>query len=285
MIKGKNNTKDLIWTPREKEVIRKKLSGAKISQQDSNYLSKFVRPKLKEIKSIEAEKLLDKLNYNQKAISIEKKLKETILESLKGIDSISLYGSVIQTNYTDYNDVDVLVVVRKRFWKKLSEKYKKIVEIKKKSEKLGIDLDLEIYDKNTFLEVYLKSSSLIYQLRDRKTIYGNLKLSNNYEIPKIDLRMKLDYSVLDNDSSGEEIYKAIRNLVLVNLILDKVISNKVLNESLDAEVGKNLVERLKKGIDPSVDRKIGMLRLKELLKLTLRRIKEEKWEKIVLSSR
>jgi len=66
--------KSLVLTPKELRVIKKKLSGAKMNQQDSNYLSRYIRPKLKEIKEIDAKLLLEKLEYNQKGLSIEKKI-------------------------------------------------------------------------------------------------------------------------------------------------------------------------------------------------------------------
>jgi len=277
--------KSLIMTQREMQAINKKLSGAKINQQDSNYLSKFVRPKLKEIDSINAKSLLNKLAYNQKAISIEKRIKKIILKKLKNVDSITLYGSAIQENYKNYNDVDVLVIVKRKFWKKLGEKYKTILKIKEKAKKYSINLDLEIYDKKTFQESYSSNISLIYQLKNRKTIYGKLKLANKLTINKLDLRMKVDYSILnDRNPDGQEIYKAIRNLILINLILKKIISNEKLNKSINEEIGKKLISKLKINEESLVQRKIALLYLKELLNLTLRKMKSEKWEKIVLSN-
>lgn len=272
-------------TQREMQAINKKLSGAKINQQDSNYLSKFVRPKLKEIDSINAKSLLNKLAYNQKAISIEKRIKKIILKKLKNVDSITLYGSAIQENYKNYNDVDVLVIVKRKFWKKLGEKYKTILKIKEQAKKYSINLDLEIYDKKTFQESYSSNISLIYQLKNRKTIYGKLKLANKLTINKLDLRMKVDYSILnDRNPDGQEIYKAIRNLILINLILKKIISNEKLNKSINEEIGKKLISKLKINEESLVQRKIALLYLKELLNLTLRKMKSEKWEKIVLSN-
>jgi len=277
--------KSLIMTQREMQAINKKLSGAKINQQDSNYLSKFVRPKLKEIDSINAKSLLNKLAYNQKAISIEKRIKKIILKKLKNVDSITLYGSAIQENYKNYNDVDVLVIVKRKFWKKLGEKYKTILKIKEQAKKYSINLDLEIYDKKTFQESYSSNISLIYQLKNRKTIYGKLKLANKLTINKLDLRMKVDYSILnDRNPDGQEIYKAIRNLILINLILKKIISNEKLNKSINEEIGKKLISKLKINEESLVQRKIALLYLKELLNLTLRKMKSEKWEKIVLSN-
>ena len=68
----------LVLTDKEIEVINKKLLGEKLSQQDSNYLSRYVRPKLREINLIDAKTLLSKLKYCQKALAIENKIKETM---------------------------------------------------------------------------------------------------------------------------------------------------------------------------------------------------------------
>ena len=69
-----------ILTKKAIEVINKKLNNRKLTQQDSNYLSRFVRPKLRDITSINANELLKKLEYNPKAISIEKNIKKSIIE-------------------------------------------------------------------------------------------------------------------------------------------------------------------------------------------------------------
>jgi len=276
--------KSLVLTKKEIEVIDKRLRGKKLSQQDSNYLSRFVRPKLKEISEIDARLLLDKLGYNQKARSIEKKIKKIILESIKEVEAIVLYGSAIQNNYKDYNDIDVLVVVKEKFWRKLYEKIDKIVEIKKIAKKSGIVLDLEIYDKKTFFEVVPYSLSLAYQLKDKKAIYGNLKTPKRLELYKISLEMKLDYSCLeDKDSSGEEIYKAIRNLVLVKMALKKVVDNYKLKNCLIEEFGESLIERLKNNQASKEEKRFALRQLTSQVDSVIKKLREEKWEKMMLS--
>lgn len=274
--------KSLVLTKKETEVIGKKLSGKKINQQDSNYLSRYVRPKLKEISSIDAKFLLDSIEYNQKAIAVENKIKKMLLEKIGGIDSIILYGSAIQNNYKNFNDIDVLVIVKKKFWEKLGEKYKKIIEIKKEMKKNKITIDLEIYDKKIFYSSYSSNPSLVYQLKDRKIIYGSLKQLKKLKISKLELRMKLDYSLPENSMQGIEIYKAIRNLVLINLILKKIIDNKELASSINKEIGEKIAINLKKGQESAIERKIAMLVLKNLFYSTLNELKEAKWEKIEL---
>ena len=92
-----------ILTRKERKIIEKKLSNKKLTQVESNRLSKAIRPKLKEISAIDAEELLNKLEYNHKVNSIEKRIIKVIKENLPNVDSIILYGSVVQNNYHDYN--------------------------------------------------------------------------------------------------------------------------------------------------------------------------------------
>ena len=122
----------LILTKRELDVINKKLRGDRLTQQDSNYLSKYVRPKLHEISSIDAATLISKLKYNQRSIAIENKIEHAIVKNIgrDNLQSIILYGSAIQTNYGAYNDIDILIVTKEKVFKNLGDKAKKISELK-----------------------------------------------------------------------------------------------------------------------------------------------------------
>src|SRR3989339_193877 len=111
-----------ILTKKERKIIEKKLSNKKLTQVESNRLSKAIRPKLNEISSIDAKDLLNKLEYNHKAHYIEKKIIEVIKDNVKNLDSIILYGSVIQNNYHDYNDIDIMIVTKKKLYKTEMEK-------------------------------------------------------------------------------------------------------------------------------------------------------------------
>ncbi len=272
-----------ILTRREREVIDKKLKGKKLSQQDSNYLSRYVRPKLKAIQKIDAKDLFDKLKYNQKAKSIERKIKKIILKNLKNVDSITLYGSVVQNNYKNYNDIDVLVVVKRKFWKKLGEKYKKILEIKNKANKEDINLDLAIYDKKAFQKSYIGNISLIYQLKDKKIIYGKFDLPRKIDLYNVDLQMKLDWSDIDDiRPRGVDIYNALRNVVLVSLLFNKIIDNKKLKDSLNKQIGENLIQKLKNNQESRIERKIALYYLRELSKQIREKLGGNLWEKIEL---
>jgi len=274
-----------IFTQKELEVMQKKLSNSKLSQVDSNYLYKFIKPKLKEMKSIDSEKLLNKIEYNQKIRHIEAKVKETALNVLEvsgnKVKGIALYGSVVQTNYKEYNDIDIIVIIKEEI-KPIKEKYKKINEIKKSLEKYSIKGDIEIYSEDNFKKLYPSSPSLIYQLKDHKLIFGKLKIPEKKNLYNTHLHMKLDWSYLDENPKGEDIYKALRNIILVRLLLNKIIDNDKLKKTLEEEVGKNIVENLKTNQESKTQRKIAIMLLKELEEKTRGQLGKKQWEKIEL---
>ncbi|MDO8622882.1 MAG: nucleotidyltransferase domain-containing protein [archaeon] len=272
--------KSYIFTKKELEVIDKKMKNKKLTQVDSNYLTKFIRPKLREIVQIDSKFLLNKMEYNQKIKSIEGKVRKIILKSIKDVQAIIIYGSAIQTNYQEYNDIDILIVTKNKII--LQEKYQKIIEIKKILKKHQIKVDIELYDKKTIKENYSHSPSLIYQLKNKKIIYGKLNLKNKIDLYNIDLKMKLDWSNLEDNPEGIEIYKALRNVLLVKLLLNKIVDNKKLKESLNDEIGKNLLERLKNDKESNADRKIALSCLNNLLEQTEKKIGDNLWEKVKL---
>lgn len=270
-----------IFTKKELEVIERKMKNEKLSQVDSNYLTRSIRPKLREMASIDAKALLNKIEYNQKIKSIEEKIKKVVLRTIKDVQAIVIYGSAIQTNYKEYSDIDILIVTKNKI-APIKEKYKKIIETKKKLLKHLIKADIELYDKRTIEKSYPHSPSLIYQLKDKKVIYGKLNLKDKIKLYNIDLKMKLDWSNLEKNPEGIEIYKALRNVILVRLLLNKIVDNGKLKESLNEEIGKNLLERLKKNKETKLDEKIALSYLRNLLEKTEKEIGDKLWEKIEL---
>ena len=266
----------LILTSKEQRVIKKKLSSAKLTQQDSNYLSRYIRPKLKEIKLINAGNLLSRLKYNQKAISIERKIKSMILKKIKKIKAIILYGSVVQTNYSKYNDIDILIITKNKIWKNPKEKYQLIKSLKDNE----LNLDIQIISEKELYSQYSHSPSLIYQLKDRKIIYGKINLPKKIEIHNIDLRMKLDWSDIQ-DNSPQEIYKSLRNVILVKLLLKKIIDNQILEREIEREIGEKTIDNLKNNKASIEEKRLAKLRLKNLIKELEIELKGEIWEKRV----
>ncbi len=275
-------TKSTIFTERELKVMNKKLKGKKLSQTDSNYLYKFIRPKLREITSINAEEMLNKMEYKQKPKSIENKIKKVILASVKEVEAIVLYGSVIQNNYKDYNDVDILIVTKKKNYSKLKDRHNKIEEIKMLLKEKEINVDIQIYDKETIIVSYPRSPTLIYQLKDHKVIYGYFKVPEKIQLYNLDLKMQLDWSNLEGLSpTGNEIYKALRNVVLVRLLLNKIVDNQQLREFLNKELGKKMIEKLKKDTASKEEKKFALNFLNNICEETRKELRGDLWARKV----
>jgi predicted nucleotidyltransferase len=278
----KNNE---ILTKREREVINKKLNNLRLNQQDSNYLSRFVRPKLKAMRQINPDYLLNRLNYNPKSISIDKKIKNLILKSLEStnkVKAIILYGSIIQTGYQNYNDIDVLVITKEKI-EKIRDRIILINKVEKIAKKDNLILDIQIISEKAFLSSYSSSPTLIYQLKDSKIIYGKIKIPNKINLSKMDLRMKLDWSDIENiQSEQKEIYNAIRNTFLVKMLMNRIINNYQLSQELIKELGNNLIKKLKSNTASKLEKKWALQYLNYITNKTREEVINAKWEKIEL---
>lgn len=271
-----------ILTKREMDVVNKKFNNRRLSQLDSNVLTRSIRPKLREIIELDANKLLNRLNYNVKSITIEEKIRKIILSNVKNVKSIILIGSAVQTNYSSYGDIDVIVVTEIRMWKKESERNNLIKNIEKNAERAGLKLDVQIISKGVFIKQSSVNPSLIYQLKDNKIIYGGVKISNKIKISKMNLMMKLDWSDPYSGIKGKEIYECIRNTWLVRLLMNKVVDNYRLQSVLLNELGSYLLVKLKNNKESLTERRFALSYLNYLIKETEENLKEAKWEKIVL---
>ena len=275
--------KQSILTNMEKQVINKRLNNEKLTKQDSYYLSKSIRPKLKQIEELSNKNLLQRVQYNPKAKVIEKNVSKFLLKEVKGIKAIILYGSIVQTNYSKYNDIDVLIITKDKMWENNWKKDDIINDLDDKAKKIVLKLDIQILDIKTFLEIYNSNPSLIYQMKDSKVIYGKIEMPKKIELPKIVLKMKLDWSDLDSiNPSGEEIYNCIRNTLLVRLILTKIIDNFSLSNYLIEELGKNLIRNLRENKASKTERKMAIEYLNKINEETLKEINNATWEKIVI---
>lgn len=276
----------LILTQREREIISKKIKGLSLTQNESNILSKTIRPKLNEIREINADLLLNKLEYNQMAKSIENKVKKIILENIKGVKAIILCGSAVQTNYKEYNDIDIIIAINRVLNEKTMEKRKMVRRLLDIAEKEGLILDIQIYALESIINQYPSSPSLIYQLKDSKVIYGNIKIPNKIELSSLDLRMKLDWSDIENIySEGKEIYQALRNTMLVLLLMNKKVDNYELKQSIINLFGENLILRLKKNKVSRAEKKIVLNYIKSMSDYLSEQLRiNPKWEKIEISN-
>ncbi|MEK6894796.1 MAG: nucleotidyltransferase domain-containing protein [Nanoarchaeota archaeon] len=276
----------LILTQREREIISKKIKGLSLTQNESNILSKTIRPKLNEIREINADLLLNKLEYNQMAKSIENKVKKIILENIKGVKAIILCGSAVQTNYKEYNDIDIIIAINRVLNEKTMEKRKMVRRLLDIAEKEGLILDIQIYALESIINQYPSSPSLIYQLKDSKVIYGNIKIPNKIELSSLDLRMKLDWSDIENIySEGKKIYQALRNTMLVLLLMNKKVDNYELKQSIINLFGENLILRLKKNKVSRAEKKIVLNYIKSMSDYLSEQLRiNPKWEKIEISN-
>lgn len=268
--------KQSILTETEKKVIQKKLNNKRMTKQDSYYLSVSIRPKLKEMSLMHPKELLIRLRYNQKAISIEKRIRNRILKKIKKIKAIVLYGSAVQTNYSEYNDIDVLIITKSKIWKNQKEKHQLVKSLRDDES----NLDIQIMTEKELYSQYPHSPSLIYQLKDRKIIYGSINLPKKIELHNINLRMKLDWSDIQ-DNSPREIYESLRNAVLVKLLLKKIVDNKILQIETEEEIGKKTADNLKNNRASIEEKRLAKLRLKELIKKLENDLQGEIWEKRV----
>lgn len=271
-----------LLTRRENEIIEKKLRGQRLTQNESNILSRFVRPKLREMREIHAEALLRRLEYNQKVKPIEGKIKKLVVEHVKEVQAVVLYGSAIQTNYHDYNDIDVLIVTKKKIWTSQGDKYHQIAMITNLARNQGLHLDIQMIDKQSLHEQYPSNPSLMYQLKDSKMIYGTVKLPHRVVLSKLDLRMKLDWSDIDDEESdGSEMYQSLRNILMVQLLVKRIVNNESLREGVSKTFGTHLIEKLKNNTVSVSEKKLILRYIRELSEKTDREIRGASWEKIV----
>ncbi len=272
-----------ILTNKEMQIINKRLQNKRLNQIERNRLSRSIRPKLKEISKIDSKSLLRRLDYVPDSISTENTIVKIIKKNIPKLDSIILYGSVVQNNYTEYNDIDIMIITKTKIYKTEKEKWWKIKEIIGILKENDIIADIEMISREGLLSSYKNSPTLIYQLKDCKIIYGKIKIPNRIELDNIDLALKLDWSYVEDDKSGKEIYSALRNTILVRLLLNRIVDNNKLKESLDDELGKNLISRLKNNQASKEERIYALNFLKDLLKKTEKEVSDKKWEKIELS--
>ena len=271
--------KSKILTHKAQQVIHKRIGNRKLTQQDSNYLSRFVRPKLREIATLDAKSLLKRLEYSPKIRAIERRIQRLVLTLVPHVDAIILCGSAIQTNYKDYEDID-LIVATKSVLKNVEKRecLKKVIEA---GEKHGLALDPQIYSKKSILNQYGSSPSLIYQLKDSKVIYGAMQIPSNISLSILDLKMKLDWSEgLDINSDPCELYQAIRNALLVSLLLNKTIDNTRLQQSVADILGNDLLQKLKKNQAAREEKKLVLACLSLLTDYLENELNKKKWEKI-----
>jgi predicted nucleotidyltransferase len=273
-----------ILTKKELATIDKKLSNQRLTQQDSNRLSRFIRPKLRAMSKIDSEYLLTRLQFNPASIKIEEKIKKFVLKNVTGVKAIIVVGSAIQTGYKEYRDIDLIIVTNKKDWGNQWDKERRIGNLLHLAKNEGLELDIQITSKDIFRELYGVNPSWIYQLKDHKIIYGNIKIPSKINLSKMDLRMKLDWSDLDGlNPTPMEIYNALRNVLLVRLLMNKIVDNESLKKEVVNQIGFDLLNKLKEGNISNLEKRYLLSLITNLAEKTRKEIIESKWEKIELS--
>jgi|SRR3989338_864490 len=108
---------------------------------------------------------------------------------------------------------------------------------------------------------------------------------NKIQLSSLDLKMKLDWSeIVDSMSDANEIYYAIRNAMLVLLLMNKKVDNTQLNQSIDNVRGKNLLNNLKNNSASKIEKKLAFSYLTLLTKYLEEELRKPKWEKIELEN-
>lgn len=271
-----------ILTRREKEIINKKIKGLSLTQNESNILSKYIRPKLREMSRINPNAILKRIEYSQKALPIENKIKRIVLKFIPNVDSIIICGSAIQNSYKEYNDIDLIIATKKVI--KEDKKRKILKDLEKTGEEENLKLDIQIYSKNSILNQYSHNPSLVYQLKDSKIIYGKLKIPKKISLSGLDLRMKLDWSEVDIYSKPEELYYAIRNVLLVLMLMNKKVDNYELRKNMINLLGKDIIFKLRNNTTSKSERKMVLSYLNLITHHLEEKLKSGKWERIEIEN-
>ncbi|MBI2135798.1 hypothetical protein HYU06_01885 [Candidatus Woesearchaeota archaeon] len=154
--------------------------------------------------------------------------------------------------------------------------------IKKSAKMRGLNIDLKIYPSRDVYYSYPSNIALIYELADYKVIYGMLTLQKRINLDKLDLRMHLDYSysvILSIEQDGlkectsRDVYSAIRNLVIIHLILQKKVNNILLNNTMKELIGEDILTNLKNETSLLLYKEIGYKILKRQYKLVSKEVK------------
>ena len=97
--------------------------------------------------------------------------------------------------------------------------------------------------------------------------------------------MKLDWSEgLHSYSDASEIYYAIRNAMLVLMLINKKVDNYQLRGNLRSILGDDLIIKLRKNRASKTEKKLALTYLNLLIKYLETRLNDPKWEKVELEN-
>jgi len=262
------NRLEPILSKGEIEVIVKRLNNEHITQTESNYLSRSIRPKLKSAEFAVSNELLSLLDYRRKKYEREDRiLKEKVITAtgdLSNIKAILVYGSYVRNNHAKYRDIDVMVVLGKKVWKSSAEKSKLEADIQKKAD---IKIDVSLISYSGLRKLFPYSPLIRTELEDYKLIYGDIKLREKIIINKPYLYRKLlevEYALEIKDIEPKYIYNALRSCISIELFLKKKIDNKLIIRTIEGNIGKFTAESLINNKANSVNKAIALKYLRYL---------------------
>jgi predicted nucleotidyltransferase len=244
-----------ILSNKEIEVVVKRLSNKHITQTESNYLSRSIRPKLKSAEFAANNGILSLLDYKRKRHEREnsilrKKIIEAVRKNLriklfKDIQAILLFGSYVRNSHVNYRDIDAMIVLNKRVWKTSAQKNKLEKNIESN---IGIKTDINLVVYRELIKILPYNPFLQTQLEHHEVLYGKINLTNKIIINKQYLYEKLletEYAIeLGKNISARYIYNAIRNCLAIQLFLENIVNNKLIIDTIDKNIGKLTAESL-----------------------------------------
>lgn len=259
-----------ILSNKEIEVVIKRLNNKHITQTESNYLSRSIRPKLRSAEFVASTELRSLLNYRRKKYEqsnqlLRKKILKATRNIINNTKAIIVFGSYIKNSHTNYRDIDVMIVLNKKLWKSLAEKHRLKVGIEKAVD-IKIDIHLAVY--NELMSLLPYSPLLQTELEDHKVIYGNIKLRKKIIINKDYLYRKLleaEYAIeLGMSIKSKYIYNAIRNCLAIELFLKKIVNNNLIMKTIENNIGKSTANSLMDDKANLIQREIALKYLQYL---------------------
>jgi predicted nucleotidyltransferase len=244
-----------ILSGKEIEVVVKRLRNKHITQTESNYLSRSIRPKLKSAEFAANYGILSLLDYRRKKHERENSiLRKKIIEAMrkilrikpaKDIKAILLFGSYVRNSHVNYRDIDIMAVLSRKIWKTSAQK-NKIEKSIESSIDIKTDVNLAVYRElinGLPYDPYLQT-----KLEHHELIYGKMNLTNKIIISRQYLYWKLletEYAiVLGKDIRARYIYNAIRNCLAIQLFLDNIVNNKLILDIIEKNIGKLTADSL-----------------------------------------
>jgi len=268
--KGLKSRLEPILSNREIEVVLKRLNNKHITQTESNYLSRSIRPKLKSAEFAVSSELLSLLDYRRKRHErkdhlLRKRIVGAVGDIIDNVKVIILFGSYVRNNHINYRDIDVLIVLSKKIWKTSAGKHRLEKNIERAID-IRVDINLVVYSELVNILPY--SPLLQVELENHKIIYGDIKIKKKIIVNKLYLYKKLleleSIIELGKKIESKYIYNAIRTCLSIKSFLKKVVDSELLIKTIENNIGKLTADSLIEGRANSVQKDIALRYLKYL---------------------